>query len=121
MKRESKQTLICIFQLDAGNIEIREAEDTGLDGYLSWKIAMSVATLVALWWKYRDRDSEREKRFATLVIQMPSSGHIDVKELDNLGDPKAVGCSLPISLIEAMGDRHHGRSGDTWGFQSKAE
>lgn len=32
MKRKSKRTLICIFQLDAGIIETGEEEETGQDG-----------------------------------------------------------------------------------------
>jgi len=105
MTQESKRPRIDIFQLDRANIEIRLQEDSAQAGYRSWEMTRFVATLIALWWRYRNRDSEREMRFESLVIRTPSSGHIDVKELDNLGHAKAVGWLLPVAVVEAIGDK----------------
>lgn len=65
---------------------------------------MSVATAIASWWRYRgdNGQSEKEKRFTKLVINMPSSGHVDIKELDFLGYPKLAGWSLPVVVMEAL-------------------
>ena len=94
-----------IIPVDSASVEIRLHEGIEDTGYHSWKMARSVATLIALWWKYRESDSEREKRFTNVVIRMPSSGHIDVQELDTLGHPNSVGWSLPVAVVEALGKK----------------
>ncbi len=94
-----------IIPLDSANVEIRLHEGIEDTAYRSWKIPRSVATLIAFWWKYRESDSKREKRFTNVVIRMPSSGIIDIKELDTLGHPKPAGWSLPVVVVEALGKK----------------
>lgn len=102
LPRKSKTTQIEILIPDAATLELRLYEGLEDRGYLSWKMSRSVAMLVALWWKYRKSDSERPKRFKNLIISVPSSGFVDVKELDALGHPKQAGWSLPVAVVEAL-------------------
>jgi len=102
MGKTPASTRIEIIPVDSANIEIRLHEGIEATGYHSWKMARSVATLTAFWWKYRGKDSEKEKRFTHLIISMPSSGLVDVKELDALGHPKQAGWSLPVTVVEAL-------------------
>jgi len=102
LPRKSKTTQIEILIPDAATLELRLYEGLEDRGYLSWKMSRSVAMLIALWWKYRKSDSEKAKGLADLIISMPSSGLVDVKELDALGHPKQAGWSLPVSVVEAL-------------------
>ena len=102
LRRKSKTTQIEILMPDAVTVELRLYEGLEDRGYLSWKMSRPVAMLIALWWKYRKSDSERAKGLPKLIISMPSSGLVDVKELDALGHPKQAGWSLPVSVVEAL-------------------
>lgn len=99
---KSKTAQIEILIPDAATVELRLYEGLEDRGYLSWKMSRPVAMLIAVWWKYRKNDSEKAKGFAKLIISMPSSGLVDVKELDALGHPKQAGWSLPVSVVEAL-------------------
>ncbi|MFH1742472.1 MAG: hypothetical protein ABIH23_26000 [bacterium] len=102
MARKTKTSRTELFIPDAATVELRLYEGIEGQGYRSWKMPMSVAILVALWWKYRENDSEKEKRFTNLIISMPSSGLVDIKELDVLGHPRLAGWSLPVAVVEAL-------------------
>jgi len=102
LARNAKTNRIEILIPDAATVELRLYEGFQDRGYLSWKMSRSVAMLIALWWKYRKGDSERSKRFSNLIISMPSSGLVDIKEVDALGHPKSAGWSLPVSAVEAL-------------------
>jgi hypothetical protein len=100
--RNTKTDRIEFLIPDAATVELRLYEGLDDRGYLSWKMSRPVAMLIALWWKYRKNDSEKAKRFTNLMISMPSSGLVDVKELDALGHPKQAGWSLPVSVVAAL-------------------
>jgi len=102
LERKTKTDRIEFLIPDAATVELRLYEGIEDQGYLSWKMSRSVAMLIALWWKYRKSDSEKTKRFNNLIISMPSSGLVDIKELDALGHPKQAGWSLPAIVVEAL-------------------
>jgi hypothetical protein len=102
MGGRTKASRVEVIILDPATVELKLYE--GIEGkrYRSWKMPRSVATLIAYWWNYQGDYSEKEKRFTNLVISMPSSGHVEVKELDVLGHPKPAGWSLPVAVVKAL-------------------
>src|SRR4030042_5432115 len=88
MRQKPSPPRVEIIPLDSASVEIRLHEGIEDTGYHSWKMPRSVATLVAFWWKYRGKDSEKGKRFTNLIIFMPSPGIVDVKELDQFAHPR---------------------------------
>lgn len=98
----SRASRVEVIVLNSKALELRLYVPEKGKEYHHWKMPWSVATLIAHWWKYREDHSEKEKRFTNLVISMPSSGLVDVYELDTFGHIKPSGWSLPVIVVEAL-------------------
>ena len=107
MEKRGQESRVEVITLDTNTVELMLYEGMEDKGYRSWEMPRAVATLVAFWWKYREKDSEKEKSFTNLMISMPSSRLVDIKELDALGHTKPAGWSLPVAVVEALAKELH--------------
>lgn len=90
--------------MDPNTVELKLYDSQEDKRYRSWKIPMPVAEAISYWRQNMgdQRTLMKSKRLGNVVISMPSSGFVDVKELDVLGHPKLAGWSLPVVVVEAL-------------------
>lgn len=94
------EVIIC----DSSHVELRLYDTVEDERYRSWKIPLSVATVIASWWHDLQTHGTAGKgqEFPNAVIQMPSSSYVYVKERDSLGRTNMVGWGLPPVVVEAL-------------------
>jgi len=99
-KRESFQIEFVFLNPDI--VEVKLYDNITDKSYRSWKMTVTVAGCIASWWQEQISGKTPEKRFRDAVIITHSTNFVDVKELDTLGQPKPIGWSLPIVVVDAL-------------------
>lgn len=93
-----------VIVLDPNTVELKLYDSMEDKRYRSWKMPMSVAAAISYWWHNMGAQLTRMERirFGNVVITMPSTGLVDIKELDTLDHPKPLGWSLSVVVVEAL-------------------